>query len=423
MKDLEQLILSLQKSIAKSDPNIKTIKNPALLLKSLKELQNLIGNENIKESIASQVSYLIMNKQRKCKNHEMLHSLLVGCPGVGKTMIGTILAKIWYSIGFLKGSKRSDLPKSNISDLLNHFKHEDDNFSNFFLILIFIWFLIMIWYFYSYYGGILTLLVFVSLIILLVGLFYYYNHNHKHKHIDKEDEIIKIIKNVKIEKEISDHDVIKIVSRVDFVHQYCGGTAIKTKALLEENLGKVLFVDEAYSLCHSTQDSFGAEALDTLNLFMSEHPNEIIIVFAGYHDKIEKNLFNIQPGLKRRFMWQFECEGYNSNELYEIFKLKAMNDEFNIENQQEVKKLFDDYYESMPNYGGDCEKVLYFSKLEHSKDAMNNHIDINTLKTDHIKRGILKLRDNSIVSQSDNRELSEYECQTIKETLRKYMKN
>lgn len=99
-----------------------------------------------------------------------------------------------------------------------------------------------------------------------------------------------------------DDQIIKVVTRADFVDRYVGWTSPKTIKLLEENLGKVLFVDEAYSLINGPHDEFGMEALTALNLFLSQRPREIIVVFAGYKDLLQTGVYSVQPGLKRRFI-------------------------------------------------------------------------------------------------------------------------
>ena len=415
MKDLENLILSLQKSISKRDPHIKSIRNPSLLLKSLKELDALIGNHNIKESVASQVSHLIVDQGRDVKNNDMmLNCLLVGSAGVGKSLVGKILAKIWYSLGCIKGGKPTIKPS-----FTDHFKHtssEENPMFNVFLLVAFLWLVGLTWSFYSNYGGFMTLILIFTLFVVLVAIFYYYNDKPQ----DKKDKYEKSQDEYVVDY-TRDEDMIKIVSRVDFVGGYLGSSAIKTQKLLEESLGKVLFVDEAYSLYQSPQDTFGFEALTTLNLFMSEHPNEIIVIFAGYQDKIEQGPFKSQSGLARRFMWQFKCEGYNSEELFEIFKSKTSCKKWILEKPHDIQKLFEEYYDAFPNYGGDIEKLFFFSTLEHSKEFITNDIDINTLKVEHVRKGILKLMDNSIVSQTESKNLTQEECDDITETFKRYM--
>ncbi len=311
-----------------------------------------------------------------------------------------------------------------VNCFIDRFKTEEDNtMFNIFLFVILLWIIGLTWHFYSNYGGLMTLILIITLIVVLVAIFYYYNNQIDKTEKDIKDIIYKNDHQESVQDYVKDNDIITIVSRHHLVGQFVGSTALKTQKLLEDNLGKVLFIDEAYSLYQSREDSFGAECLNTLNLFMSEHPNEIIIIFAGYLDKIEQGPFRAQCGLARRFMWQFKCEGYNSEELFEIFKSKTSHKKWILEKPHEMQKLFDEYHEHFTNFGGDVEKIFFFSKLEHSSEAIHGNIDINTLKVDHVRKGILKLLENSITGKSESKNLTDYECEDIKDTLKKYMQS
>jgi len=389
MKDLDNLIVRLQKGIDKKNAYIRTIRDPHLLIKSLKELNELIGNEKIKQSVAKQISYLILEKCREEHDEVMLNTVLLGNPGVGKTLVGNKLAKIWYALGYLKGAQNK--PKFN----LEHFKPdqiEDNNMFGIFLFILLIWVIALTWNFYTSYGTALTMVLVMTLIVVVAVIYYNTTTNENHIKFEKKDYV----------QTIRDHDIITVVSRVDMVAAYVGNSAIKTKKLLEDNLGKVLFIDEAYSLMQSPEDSFGMEALTTLNLFMSEHANEIIIIFAGYKDLLQTGPFAAQPGLKRRFMWQFECENYTADELYDIFKLKMDKKKWKIEDDEKVRQLFSKNHENFKNQGGDVERLGFFSCLEHADDYLENEeIGIKTLKYNHIERGMNQLINNSMTENDE----------------------
>jgi SpoVK/Ycf46/Vps4 family AAA+-type ATPase len=84
------------------------------------------------------------------------------------------------------------------------------------------------------------------------------------------------------------------------VAEYLGQTAVKTTKVLQEALGGVLFIDEAYALKNDPNDSFGQECIDTLLKFMEDHRENLVVIAAGYKDRIAA-LLETNPGFKSRF--------------------------------------------------------------------------------------------------------------------------
>ena len=70
-------------------------------LEPLKQLNGLIGMDEIKINIIDQILFYA----QKLNTNEMMHTCLTGPPGVGKTTLGKILAKIYCSLGYLKTDK------------------------------------------------------------------------------------------------------------------------------------------------------------------------------------------------------------------------------------------------------------------------------------------------------------------------------
>lgn len=110
-----------------------------------------------------------------------------------------------------------------------------------------------------------------------------------------------------------------VTSRADFVAGYVGQTAIKTKKVIREALGGVLFIDEAYSLLSHTSGDFGKEVIDTLVDEMTKHNENLVIIFAGYPNEMEQ-LLESNPGLKSRFKKFFHFHDYSTTELIQIME-------------------------------------------------------------------------------------------------------
>ncbi|HEY8364687.1 MAG TPA: AAA family ATPase [Haloplasmataceae bacterium] len=109
------------------------------------------------------------------------------------------------------------------------------------------------------------------------------------------------------------------IDRSDLIGEYVGQTSIKTRQILEEAEGGVLFIDEAYSLYNEDYNDFGNEAIDILIKFVEDHHEDFIVILAGYKEKIEKMLHN-NKGLNSRFPIKLFFEDYTMDELKAIFR-------------------------------------------------------------------------------------------------------
>ena len=109
------------------------------------------------------------------------------------------------------------------------------------------------------------------------------------------------------------------VDRSEIVAGYVGQTALKTKEKIDEAMGGILFIDEAYTLAKGEND-FGQEAIDTLLKAMEDHRDEFIVIVAGYDGPMESFLQS-NPGLKSRFNEYIHFDDYSEEELF----LMSMN--------------------------------------------------------------------------------------------------
>ncbi len=124
------------------------------------------------------------------------------------------------------------------------------------------------------------------------------------------------------------------VDRSGLVAGYVGQTALKTQEKINQALGGVLFIDEAYALSQEN-DAFGQEAIDTILKAMEDHRDDLVVIVAGYTEPMEK-FINSNPGLKSRFNKYVEFPDYSVDELEEIFNMNLNKYEYELE--EDAKK-------------------------------------------------------------------------------------
>ncbi len=107
--------------------------------------------------------------------------------------------------------------------------------------------------------------------------------------------------------------------RSGLVAGYLGQTAIKTQKVIQEALGGVLFIDEAYALANDEQDSYGKEAIETILKAMEDHRDELVVIVAGY-DELMHKFIDSNPGLRSRFNKYFHFPDYTGEELLKILE-------------------------------------------------------------------------------------------------------
>lgn len=163
------------------------------------------------------------------------------------------------------------------------------------------------------------------------------------------------------------------VKRDDLIAGYVGQTALKTKKKLEEALGGVLLIDEAYSLGDgSDKDTFSKEAVDLLTSYLSEHGTEFICVIAGYQEALEKRFFSINEGLARRFTIHYEIKPYDGPELQAIFTKTVADGGWFLANPEAAPaSFFTEHKDDFPSFGGDMLNLFAGVKKAHSRRLLS----------------------------------------------------
>ena len=284
--------------------NMLRLKN---ITNALKELQNVIGMTSVKKNMFEQLLFLL----QELNDDNMMHTVIEGPPGVGKTLLGRILAKIYCKLNFLKKNEKNE-EENELHEITN------------------------------------------NLLSLL-------NPNLAKKEKDKKE----------LEKKEEKDYKFKVVRRSDLIGQYVGSTAIKTQKIIDESFGGVLFIDEVYSLgsANERSDTFAKEAIDTLNQNLSENGDKFVCIIAGYPLEIERCFFSQNEGLKRRFPFKYTIEKYDANELANIlqFKIKEINWNFDESlNVKNIEEFIEKHKKNFENYGGDIDNLLLNMKIKHS---------------------------------------------------------
>ena len=237
-----------------STPDNKTLEEP------LKELDGLVGLEEVKKDVHSLMNFIKVANIRKSKGLKVptisYHLVFTGNPGTGKTTIARLVAQLYYKMGILAKGQLVETDRS----------------------------------------------------ALVAG--------------------------------------------------YLGQTAIKTQKVIQEALGGVLFIDEAYSLAGEGEDSYGKEAIETLLKGMEDHRDDLVVIVAGY-DELMHKFIDSNPGLRSRFNKFFHFPDYEGDDLLKIFEQFCSNNGYCISDEVSAKLLeqFHAMYETRQEHFGNARTI------------------------------------------------------------------
>lgn len=126
------------------------------------------------------------------------------------------------------------------------------------------------------------------------------------------------------------------VGRGDLVGKYVGWTAQTVQKRFEQAEGGVLFIDEAYSLVDGRSGSYGDEAINTIVQEMENYRDDMVVIFAGYPDRMEEFLQK-NPGLRSRIAYHVPFADYSVEELCSIATLTARKKGLHLDDQAQEK--------------------------------------------------------------------------------------
>ena len=270
------------------------LKKMANMRSALVRLNDMVGMASIKQTFVEQIVYFLVDATPN--GAELLHTLVTGCPGIGKTHVIEILANIYTSMGYLTST------------------------------------------------------------------------------------------------------TIKRVSIKDLKGKYVGHTAHLTQKAIDDAMGGVLLIDEAYSLASADKiDSFSKEIIDILNKNLTERAGKFVCIIAGYEQQIQDCIFAHNPGMASRFRFKFNVLPYDHTELQKIFAIKLHQENWSYHTDVTsgaIQKFFLQHHAKFKYYGRDMETLLFHVKLAHANRILFRDSGKTAVTMHDMRQGMVKFLAN-----------------------------
>ena len=175
------------------------------------------------------------------------------------------------------------------------------------------------------------------------------------------------------------------VTRDDLVGQYVGHTAPKTREVLKRAMGGVLFIDEAYALHRPDNErDYGQEAIEILLQVMEEHRDRLVVILAGYGDRMD-GFFALNPGLRSRIAHHIDFPEFDVEELVTIGHRMLAAQGYEL--SADAEPVFRDYIErrrEQPMFANarSIRNAIERTRLRHAARlvARGGEIDLDALR-------------------------------------------
>lgn len=341
IKDLVEQILILRDG---NNPLYGYIKRPDILISGLKQLDELIGMKQLKETIIEIVFTYLLDSHKNSVSG-VYHFCNYGEPGTGKTKAAKIIARIYYGLGLNEKRRNVTEPDSwraALVELVRNFNSLNRNFNSLKE---------------KYPKKVTTPRVSAEDLAwrdMEMGLSIANNNLTKTKNLINSFLEKQEAENTDNKNHNEDEaDYLVVCGRNELVAKFSGQTAGLAYNFLLNNRGKTIIIEEAYSLYTGDKDIFGAETMVEINRFMDEFPGEISIGFNGYRKMLLKSIFFIQPGLSSRIRYHYNMDGYDSTTLSKIFTSQLNRLNITISSSIDLNLYFKNNIVYFNGYGRD----------------------------------------------------------------------
>lgn len=222
--------------------------------------------------------------------------------------------------------------------------------------------------------------------------------------------VARLVGKIMFQNQIIRKPLFKECGVKSLVGRYAGQTAPKTAKLVKSALGGVLFIDEAYGLAPSGSNdgdnNYKEDAVSELLRLSEKYRDDLVIILAGYKDRMEDLLKNGNEGLRSRFNHKIIFHDYNNYDMYRILMYLAHKQNCNIngENKHLIQKklggFISDAKKHHDNSNGRLMRNLLDGILECRNRRISNHVNqmyipqINIISSDDVEKGFKKVRQN-----------------------------
>jgi hypothetical protein len=124
---------------------------------------------------------------------------------------------------------------------------------------------------------------------------------------------------------------------------------------------------------------------------MSEDPEGLCIIAGGYAHLIKRQIFDNQPGLESRFVWKFDCPGYNIEELYQIFLYNLGDRKIREEDLPEIKDMFHANEGAFPAMARDVDNLIFYIDVELDSGDLSDPEELSESKETIITLEVMKV--------------------------------
>lgn len=284
----------------------KPIQRLSLIIEPLKELRDVVGLEHIKNKLVDQIIYLVYHCDEK--NPPMLHTIIDGPPGTGKTKIAWIIGKIISNIGYLKKVKPKTEEKMDFTSIAKLVKD--------------------------------TLVI---------------DFQPKPKE-DNKKGIVKYVTRADLVGGYLGQTAMKTQKAID---DASGGVLIVDEAY---SLGGKRGSEDT--------DSYSQECIDTLVSNLSENRSFVCIIL-GYSEEINSSFISKNKGMESRFPFRYSIEKYSIDNLLDILKSKIIKEGYNFSDDI-FEKFKEKKPKDFKYLGRDMEILWFNIKMSYTKRLFVN---------------------------------------------------